>query len=281
MTDRRLAALEDALSPTARVVRWMAEAHAHGSAESYVAAMLAQPVPPAPLDRLAQEAIHGARASMKGRQRELVAAAVRRALRETIFRFELVLGINIAAHELLDREALIDAALSAHLGLLVCQEQATRRKSATYLERLAGHRDLAAFRLNELRASEQARAIVQEHYLDGHGALFPDVAAAWEKQVRITEEIADVAEGLAELDGVPDPEPADPEALPARTAELVADLVEPAKSSALEMVGECPRAFGIATGWLRMKLASMAVSVGSQGTTPTNEASPVGSVDGA
>lgn len=267
-TDRRLAALEDALSPTARVVRWMAEAHAHGNAESYVASMLAQPVPPSPLDSLAQAAVHGARATMKGRQRELVDGAVRSAVRETIFRYELVIRINITAQEELERAALIDAALSAHIAVLVSEERATRRQSTTYLERMAARRDLAAFRRNELRVAAQARTIVEERYLDGHGALFPDVAAAWAEQVRRTEDLADLADGLAELDGVPDPQAADPEALPARTAELVADLVEPAKSSALEMVGECPRAFRIATAWLRTKFLPASAAVGTSGTTP-------------
>jgi len=48
---------------------------------------------------------------MRGKRPELVDAAVRSALRETVFRFELILRINVTAHELLDREVLIDAAL--------------------------------------------------------------------------------------------------------------------------------------------------------------------------
>lgn len=49
--------------------------------------------------------------AMRGKRPELVDAAVRSALRETVFRFELILRINVTAHELLDREVLIDAAL--------------------------------------------------------------------------------------------------------------------------------------------------------------------------
>jgi hypothetical protein len=59
---------------------------------------------------------------------------------------------------------------------------------------------------------------------------------------------------LAEFDGVPAAVPGDPEALSRRTTELVADLVEPAKATALEKLGEGERALGIATGWVRTKL---------------------------
>lgn len=61
---------------------------------------------------------------------------------------------------------------------------------------------------------------------------------------------------LADLDGVPPAVSQDPEALSRRTNELVADLVEPAKSEALEKLGEGHRALGIAKGWVRTKLAS-------------------------
>src|ERR1035437_7454422 len=101
---RRLDAVETSLSPTQLVLRWLAEAHAFGDIESYVASLLAQEPPGAPLDRLARGAAHGARNSMPGQRPELVDAAVRSALRETFFRFELVMRINVEAHELLDRE---------------------------------------------------------------------------------------------------------------------------------------------------------------------------------
>jgi hypothetical protein len=156
----------------------------------------------------------------------------------------------VTAHELLDREALIEAALAAHVALLTSEKQ----RFAKYAERLARLRDLLALRVSELRAAQEARSIVEKRYPDGHGALFPDVAAAWDEQVKSTGEIADMAVCLAELDGVPAAVPADPEALSARTAELVADLVEPAKATALEKLGEGERALDIAVRWLRSKL---------------------------
>ena len=75
--------------------------------------------------------------------------------------------------------------------------------------------------------------------------------AAWDAQLRSTEIIADLACRLAELDGVPPAEPPGPDAASARVTELVADLVEPAKTTALEKLGEGEQAQRIATGWLR------------------------------
>ena len=63
---------------------------------------------------------------------------------------------------------------------------------------------------------------------------------------------------MSEMDGVPAAAPPDPEALSRRIAELVADLVQPAKSDALDKLGEGKRAFDIATGWVRSKLGGAA-----------------------
>jgi hypothetical protein len=254
---RRVAAVETSLSPTQLVLRWLAEAHAFGNIESYVASLLAADSPVAPLDRLAREAVHGTRTGMRGKRAELVDAAVRSALRETVYRFELVMRINVTTQELVDREALIDAALSAYVSLVTFEDP----RPTNYVERLSRLRDLLAFRVSELRAAQEARTIAQVRYLDGHGALFPDVARAWGEQVRSTEIIADMAVRLAVLDGVPPSAPPDPEALSRRTAELVADLVEPAKSDALDKLGEGAPALDIAVRWLRPKLVAAPIPV--------------------
>jgi hypothetical protein len=60
--------------------------------------------------------------------------------------------------------------------------------------------------------------------------------------------------------------PPDPEALSRRTTELVADLVEPAKADALEKLGESRQALGIASDWVRTKLAPKAISGGESVT---------------
>jgi hypothetical protein len=234
------------------VVAWITEAHSFGNVESYVASLVAADPPVAPIDRLARQAARGARNATHGKRPEVALAAVRCALRETVFRFELVVRINVSTQELLEREALIDAALAAQITLL----SATDKRDATTIEGLATRCDLALVRVSELSAAQEARSIVEQRYLDGRGALFPDAAQAWTEQIRSSEAIAGAVVRLVELDGLRAAAARDSEAMPRRTTELVADLVEPAKAAALDKLDEGQRALGIATGWLRAKLAS-------------------------
>jgi hypothetical protein len=252
---RRIAAVETALTPTQLVLRWLDEAHAFGDLESYVRSQLAEPSAEGPLDRLAREAARGVRVSLRGKRPEVVGAAISIALRETVFRFDLVLRILVTTHELLDREGLIQAALSAHLALLTTEGRVERKRDTTYLERFATLRGLLLLRVTELRAAQEARAFVEGRYLAGHTALFPDAVTAWAEQLRNTETLADVGCRLAALDGVPPAEPPDPEAASARVTELVADLVEPAKTTALEKLGEGEQALDIAAAWLRRRIS--------------------------
>src|ERR1035437_4364181 len=130
---RRITAIETSLSPTQLVLRWLDEAHALGDLESYVRSQLAEPSAEGPLDRLARAAATGARGSLRGKRAEIIDAAIRSALRETVFRFDLVMRILVTTHDLLDREGLIEAALSAHIALLTTEGRAMRRRDRTYL----------------------------------------------------------------------------------------------------------------------------------------------------
>ena len=121
---RRVAALETSLTPTQLVLRWLDEA----------------------------TAVSGVRTALRGKP-EVIYAAISSALRETVFRFALVMRILVTTHELLEREGLIEAALSAHIALLTSEGRAQRRLDATYLERFATRRDLLTFRVAELRAA--------------------------------------------------------------------------------------------------------------------------------
>lgn len=215
------------------MLRWLAEAHAYGDVDAYVAAVLQDDRPVPPLDRLAREAAAGARTTMKGKRPELANAAVRSALREMVFRYELVLRINVTAHELLDREARIDAAISANVSLLTYLEP----RPATHTGQLGQLRDLIVSRVAELRAVQEARALAEERYLDGPAALFPEVAAAWDAQLATTEAMAAFTVRLAQAEGVPDIGLADAEVISSRTAQFLADLVQPATSGRSPEVG--------------------------------------------
>jgi hypothetical protein len=250
---RRLAAVEASATPTQRVVAWLEEAHAFGTLEAYVDSILDLPGELYPLNRLARDAVAAARAETARRSPDVVDKAVRKTLRATVFRFELVLRINVTAHSMMDREVLIYAALSSQLALLATEDRAERRADETHLRRLGQCRDAAFMRLGDLLAEQQARASVEARYLDGHPALFPAAVTAWDETLRQTTELVVMADRLAELDGaklaaVDGDEP---------TADLVErhlnDLVEPARSTTLEKLDEGRDAIRVASGWLRSR----------------------------
>jgi hypothetical protein len=252
--ERRLARVEISLSPTELVLRWLDEAHTFGNMESYVRSLFAGPVLEGPLDRLTRQAERGARMTGIGTRPEVVDKAVRTALRETFFRYELVLRINVVANDLLDREVLIDAALAATPGVVSSASPKAREVDTTYLARFAELRDLLALRVRELRAEQEARTLVEERYLAGHPALFPDAVTAWDAQCLRTETLAYIAVRLAELDGVPPAESRNRGETSDRAMELVADLVEPAKAIALHQLGENRQAMTVGAGWLLARL---------------------------
>ncbi len=251
--ERRLEAIEASLTPTQSVLRWLNEAHAYGSLEAYVDATLDEKPDDFPVNRLCREAEHCARATVGSRSPEQINRAIRKACREAIFRFELVNRINVSAHELLEKEGLVRVAILALLALLAGETpksggEANREMLGQILELLYG-------RVAELEAAGRARTLAEQRYLDSSPVLFPDVRGAWDEQCQATKEAAAMAVRLAELDGIDLPEPSDAEAVSARAALLLADLVEPAKAIALEKLGEGEPALRIATGWLRAKLA--------------------------
>jgi hypothetical protein len=241
--------------PTQLVLRWLAEAHAHGSLEAYVYASLDDPPETFPLNRLAREAVAGVRSGARSRVREQTDVAIRTALQQTVFRFELVMRINVTTHERIDRDVLIHAVLCAHGALLASEAAEQGSNGAAHRDRLASTAELTVRRVIELHAAQEARTLAEARYLDGHPALFPDGLRAWAAQVHEAERLAVMTDRLGELDGAARPEFDFEEAVEARVPALLADLVEPAKATALEKLGEGERAIRIATGWLRAKVA--------------------------
>jgi hypothetical protein len=260
--ERRLAALEASLSPTELVLRWLAEAHAYDAFTTYTQSLFDQDPSDLPMDRLAREAQTSARSRSRGQPKEDVAKAVRKALLETMFRAQLVLRINALTQDVIDREVLIDGALSAHLGLAV---HATRGQP---IDKgpigLVLVRDLLFARVTELHAFEAARTTVERKHLDGVTALFPAAVRDWAEQRTRSETLAVTAFRIAELDGFDPPPPDDEAAFDARVTQLVADHVEPARSKAYYELGDGRRALTIAIGWLRPKTKLLSTDAGSE-----------------
>lgn len=250
----RLSRAEAGLTPTQLVVRWLDEAHAYGSLDAYVAALLEEPPERYPLTRLLREAKASVPIRPSTRRGEDADRAVRKALRETAFRFELVMRINVSTDELIDRHALIHVALGAHLALLAFDCRPTEQPDPTHDQRLSECLAVTDQSVTELMASDEARLTVETRFLAGHSSLFPDEAARFAEQLHETQRLTVLAMRSAELDGLPPGEPGHPEAVAERAETLVTNLVEPARVTALEKLDEGRQAFTIATNWLQ-KLA--------------------------
>jgi hypothetical protein len=248
---RRLEKVEEALTPTEIVVRWLAEAHAYDDLVAYTQGLILNDPPTSPMDRLAHEAEENARRLAKGRPRPEAETFVRRSIVETLFRGHLVLRINVVTHEVLDREQLLHAGLSAYLALALTSTEHGEKPRLLSIDRI---RDLLFLRVDELLAYQEARVTTERRYLAGATALFPAVARAWDAQVHEMQTLAITADRLAELDGLPGAQDPDPDAATKRIAQLSADLVEPARSRAYEQAGNGRRAFDVATAWLRPKV---------------------------
>ena len=206
------------------------------------------------MDRLAREAKASATERTRGRPRAEADRAVRAAIIAAVFRVQLVLRINVLAQDFVDREILVQAALSAYLGLAVESSASPARDRAPI--RVVRCRDLLLGRVTELHAIEAARGQVEARFLDGVPALFPAGQRAWAEQRTQTETMAVLALRLAELDGFDPPPPDDAAAVEARVEQLVADHVEPARSTAYNELGDGRRAVAVATRWLRPQLTA-------------------------
>jgi hypothetical protein len=256
--ERRLDKVEAALTSTQRVLAWLDEAHAWGTLSAYVDSLLDKTPDDFPINWLADDAATATRAALRGNPAESVGIAVRKAVRATVFRFHLVLRINVVAHETIDRETLIYVAMAGQLALLGQDVRPERLSDNGHLSRLGQWRDLAMTRVDHWLAVQQARSMAEKRYLDGRAALFPDPAADEAERLKASMELAIMADATAELDGLDPEEPTEPEAITARADLLLADLVEPARATTLEQFDEGRRGLEIATAWLRSK-ASRAV----------------------
>ncbi len=254
--ERRLAKVEATLSPTMLVRRWLIEAQQFDSFEGYTRTLYANGPELLPLDRLVQQTRAHAEAEQRCRPHEAREQAVRRAIGLTVFLFKPVLRTIVLAEEALEREELVQVGLAAHLGLAVADDGGRGRPvSPSHIEWLATLRDAALGRAVELRVLDAARTRVEVQYFDGQPVLFPATIRRWSGQRERTTGLAALAVRLAELDGLSPPPADDPEAFEARVSQLVADHVEPARSEALDELGDGCRAATVARRWVESKLA--------------------------
>jgi hypothetical protein len=91
---KRLDKVQGALTPKQAVSLWMEEAHRYPNLQEYVQFLRGQPEHEAPLSRLPDQVEDAVTESMKGQPKDVIATAVRRAVRDVVFLYHLHNQLN-------------------------------------------------------------------------------------------------------------------------------------------------------------------------------------------
>ncbi|MGD0863861.1 MAG: hypothetical protein ABSA21_14075 [Candidatus Limnocylindrales bacterium] len=183
---RRLRALEESLSPTEAVLRWLAEARAFGGFQEYAVATLEAPEGAAPLERIIARVESAARREHPRGSRATLAAAIANRLEDAVFRYELVLRLNADILELSERLRPRLRTLVATLGERIVAatlgraETVEARTTPTAVDgQPAGWHEQVDELVATIAIEDQARTLLEHHYFGGSGVLFADVAQGW------------------------------------------------------------------------------------------------------
>ena len=269
--ERRLTKLEGALSPKAATLLWLEETQQFRSLPAYVDWLIDQPISAAPLERVPEQARAAAVEALRGQPRDVVREAAHQAVRDAIFRVELVLRLNSVAEETIRIEGLRYAvffwemrALSAEAELARRRRSRADRSAAGLVERWQEWCTATTALLTGIYAAEEARALLERRYLDGHPALFPEVIDELERLRESVERLAGLGDALGPLmDGrrraprSADIKPRGPDLDALRSGArtqapaLAAQLIEEARAAALDVLGDTESATSMMARRLR------------------------------
>ena len=204
--DRRLAKLEGALCPKAAVLLWLTEAHAFPTLPAYVGSLLDHPRSKWPLKQIAQRVEAAVRAGLRGGSAEPVETAVRTAVRDAFFLFELVEHVNLETLDTVNLQGLRLGLLTYQMRCLELEGEIPEYRDHPYAGLSLAERwqewreELSGFLLG-LYETAEARLVLERRYLDGHAFLFPELAADWETLLERAEGLAGVVGLLPAAEG--------------------------------------------------------------------------------
>ncbi len=180
-TATRLSRIEGSLGPKAAVLRWLDDAHRHGSLPAYAAWLVGQPLSKAPLVSIPQLVEKGIRAAMRGQKGELVNPAINIAIGDAFFRIELVFIVNRTAEDTLRVDGPRYHALGWQLRSLSAEAERVapgRRRPGTITAGIAAWRAEVTGLQFRLAVLEAAVRRLEVDYLGRHALLFPETAQA-------------------------------------------------------------------------------------------------------
>jgi hypothetical protein len=252
-TSRRVAKLEGTLHPREAVLHCLAEAQSYPGVVEYLSSqVVGQPVEAAPLSVITSRVVAAVRAERKGRPREEIERAVRRAQGDAVFLVCLVVVLNGQALEVARFKGVCAAAAFFWMGALLGgphgppepEEDARERGDAWRSWRQAV--DLLS---TDVRVETEARAELERRYLAGRPVLFPDAATAWAGHVDLVGRLLGLADAIEPAR--PTRRPSGGETIAARVEALATWLADDARVKAYEILGERARAVSIMEHRLR------------------------------
>lgn len=244
-TTERLDRLEQALPPLEAVLVWLAEAHAEDDLNAYVRSIIDVPPEQMPRSQIVDRVEAFERGRHGGGRQQDIDAAVKQAVREAVFRYELVLVLETAAATFALR---YDAVMMLMLHRLVDEIDECRRADEDGLSCVSRHwaPGAAAQAIEIYEEERDARLSLEEQYLGGRSALFPRTADAWDRLERHAEVIRNMSArrfaGADDPGPAPGPDDADQADPVPRRAD---DLRDEALMSTHEFFGESDQARAI------------------------------------
>jgi hypothetical protein len=100
-----------------------------------------------------------------------------------------------------ERSELLGLLMTTQIALFTTEE--AKRREADWRQRFATVRDGCFISVREQLALAEAIRTVEARYFDGHGVLWPELAAGVEAQLRESQRLAVMAGALGEHDGSP------------------------------------------------------------------------------
>jgi hypothetical protein len=262
---RRLDRLEHSLGPQEAILRWLEEAHRFPSMMEYAHATIDLPESAQPPIRITEQVAAAIRRRRAGLADHELERAVRRAIGDAIFLYQLVFILNQTAADFAQVAVLRTLVLVSQLDHLVMdplsEDLAARRADPDGARRIdtawRAWRASTEEWVRGVRVEQAARSALDERYFAGRSVLFAEVAEDWTRLSDQADRLDMIVETLREPFrtragfGLRRALPAKPGVIAGRARSRAAELADDARIVAFEALGERPRAIDLAEARLR------------------------------
>jgi len=257
---RRLDKLEHSLGPKEAILRWLEEAHRFGSIVEYARATIDLPESAQPSIRITEHVEAAIRRTRRGRTDDELELAVRQAIGDVVFLYQLVFVLNQTAanyaHEAMSRSLVLSGQLARLVTDPLSEDQDARRANlpaARQVDRAwQVWRESTEALVSDIRVEQAARSGLEKAYFAGGAVLFADVAEDWtrlgDQADRLDTIVTTLREPYRTRAGFRRRRilPKEPGSIASRAQSRKAELADDARIAAFEALDERPRAIALA-----------------------------------